>query len=234
MGKLPFSWGFLSMIQLHFTHEIERPIYAEGADPVGCLPNIHSHLPTGNLTLPGVPPAPCPRGSWSQSPPDHNIPASMVVQGGGETHPVPIRLVFIFHSFLQLNISKEAHGLTYLLLQATLLQPRREPENTYGGHLWWQRRFWAFDGINESLISLSGTCSTFVFSVIQGCKLPYYLSHTGFSVKVYLQLRASYWRSWKYSSQHVPCLLTRFSDYFAFYVVTFLRVSPSFSFFFFF
>lgn len=48
------------MIQLHFTHEIERPIYAEGADPVGCLPQHPLPSSYGKLDPAGCPSRPLP------------------------------------------------------------------------------------------------------------------------------------------------------------------------------
>lgn len=92
---------------------------------------------------------------------------------------------WIYFPQLQLNTSKEAWGLNYHK------QPYR---NSEGNLTKAERRFWVLGDISESLISLSGTCPNSAFPVTLGCKFPYYLRHTGFSVKVYyyLQLRSSH------------------------------------------
>lgn len=76
--------------------------------------------------------------------------------------------------------------------------------------LWWQRRdkqYWVLDAINESLTSPSGTCPNSAFPVTLDCKLPYYLSHTGFSVKVYCYLKLGV-SHLVYYSQCAQCPLT--------------------------
>lgn len=101
---------------------------------------------------------------------------------------------WIYFPQLQLNTSKEAWGLNYHkqpywnsegnLTKPVILRMAEKAE----------RRFWVLGDISESLISLSGTCPNSAFPVILGCKFPYYLRHSGFSVKVYyyLQLRSSH------------------------------------------